>query len=63
MTGTFIERKNSDTDMHGRRMSGEAAGEAELRVMLLQTKGCQRMQANHQNQGERLRTDAMIFVF
>ena len=43
--------------MHGRRMSGEAEGEAELRVMLLQTKGCQRMQANHQNQGERLRTD------
>ena len=40
MTGTFIERKNSDTDMHGRRMSGEAEGEAEIRVMLLQTKGC-----------------------
>ena len=39
MTGTFIERKNSDTDMHGRRMSGEAEGEAEIRVMLLQTKG------------------------
>ena len=57
MTGTFIERKISDTDMPGRRMPGEAEGEAEIGVMLLQTKGCQRTQANQQNQGERLRTD------
>ena len=60
MTGTFVERKISDTDMHGRRMSGDAEGEAEIRVMLLQTKGCQRMQVNHQKPGEggeRLRTD------
>lgn len=53
MTGIFVERKISDTDMHGRRMSGDAEGKAEIRVMLLQTKGCQRMQVNHQKPGGR----------
>lgn len=55
MTGDFIKRGNSDTDMtylFYKKMKVETG------MMFLQAKKCQRLSASHQKLGERCETDA-----
>ena len=59
MTGTLINGGNLDTNKHIQR---EDYGklEAEVRVMFLQGKGCQRLPINHPKSGETPATDSFL---